>query len=56
MIADIVVFAAAACAAAFTVFWMAIPNLRNWIERPKYRFLANVQSYERSGAMRDQSK
>jgi hypothetical protein len=33
-------------AAAFFVAWLARPDLRVWIERPKYRFQANVQSYD----------
>jgi hypothetical protein len=33
-------------AAVFFVFWLVRPDLRAWIERPKYRFLSNVQSYD----------
>ena len=47
MIADIIVLSAIVFAVAFFVAWLARPNLRAWIERPKYRFQANLQSYDR---------
>lgn len=46
MITDIILFSAIVFAAAFLVGWMARPDLRAWIERPKYRFQANVQRYD----------
>ena len=46
MITDIIVLSAMVFAVAFFVAWLARPNLRAWIERPKYRFQANVQSYD----------
>ena len=48
MITDIIVFSAIAFAAVFFVAWLARPDLRAWIERPKYRFQANVQNYDHS--------
>jgi hypothetical protein len=46
MITDIIVLSAIVFAAAFLAAWMARPDLRAWIERPKYRFQANVQRYD----------
>jgi hypothetical protein len=44
---DAVVLAAAGFAFAFLAAWMASPRLRAWVERPKYRFQANVRDYDR---------
>ena len=46
MITNVIVLAAIAFAAVFFAVWLARPDLRRWIERPKYRFQANVQSYD----------
>ncbi len=46
MITDIIVFAAIIFAVVFFVAWLLRPDLRAWIERPKYRFQANVQNYD----------
>ena len=46
MITDVIVLSAIAFAVAFFVAWLARPDLRAWIERPKYRFQANVQTYD----------
>jgi len=46
MITDIIVFSAIVFAAGFVLAWLARPDLRAWIERPKYRFQANVQHYD----------
>jgi hypothetical protein len=48
VITDIIVFSAVAFAAAFFMAWLARPELRAWIERPKYGFQANVQHYDHS--------
>ena len=45
---DFVVMAAILFAAALCVAWLLSPTLRVWIERPKYRFLANVEGYDRA--------
>jgi hypothetical protein len=45
---DAIVFAAIVGAAVFVAAWVMRPDLRAWIERPKYRFQANVQSYDRA--------
>ena len=47
MIIDVIVFSSIVFAVAFLVAWLAVPGLRAWIERPKYRFQANVQSYDK---------
>ena len=46
MITNIIVFSAIVFALAFFAAWLARPDLRAWIERPKYRFQANVQNYD----------
>ena len=46
MITGIIVFSAIGFAAVFFVVWLIRPDLRAWIERPKYRFQANVQNYD----------
>jgi hypothetical protein len=45
-IMDGIVLLAVGFALVFFAAWMVSPNLRVWIERPKYRFLADVQSYD----------
>lgn len=44
---DAIVLAAVLFAVVFLAAWLARPDLRDWIERPKYRFQANVQNYDR---------
>jgi len=44
MIMDAIVSLAGAFAVLFLAAWLISPRLRVWIERPKYRFLADVQS------------
>ena len=46
MITDVIVFSAIVFAVAFFAAWLVRPDLRAWIERPKYRFQSNVQSYD----------
>ena len=46
MITGIIVFSAIGFAVVFFVAWLTRPDLRAWIERPKYKFQANVQSYD----------
>jgi hypothetical protein len=43
---DAIVFTAIVCAVVFVVAWLLRPDLRAWIERPKYRFQASVRSYD----------
>lgn len=45
-IMDAVVFAAMGFAVVFFAAWLASPRLRDWIERPKYRFQENVERYD----------
>jgi len=45
---DAIVITAILCAAAFVIAWLLRPDLRAWIERPKYRFQANVRSYDQA--------
>ena len=44
---DWIVLIAVGFALAFLAAWISSANLRAWIERPKYRFLADVESYDR---------
>jgi hypothetical protein len=44
---DAIVLVAVLFAAVFCVAWLARPDLRAWIERPKYRFQKDVQDYDR---------
>jgi hypothetical protein len=46
MMMDAIVSLAGAFAVVFLVAWLISPRLRVWIERPKYRFLADVQTYD----------
>lgn len=46
MITNVIVFSAIAFAAVFLVAWLMRPGLRAWIERPKYKFQANVKNYD----------
>lgn len=43
---DVIVVLAGLFAVVFLGAWLISPTLRVWIERPKYRFLADVQRYE----------
>jgi len=47
MIMDAIVSLAGAFAVVFLVAWLISPRLRVWVERPKYRFLADVQTYDK---------
>jgi hypothetical protein len=48
-----IVLAAIVFALAFLGAWLLSPNLRTWIERPKYRFQAAVERYDRETAARE---
>jgi len=43
---DVIVIASVAFGMAFLAVWLLKPSVRAWVERPKYRFQANVQSYD----------
>ena len=53
---DAIVLAAIVCAAVFIVAWLLRPDLRAWIERPKYRFQANVRSYDQAQSATEKSR
>ena len=40
---NLLVFGAAGAAVVFVLIWAGSPGLREWIERPKYRFLEDVR-------------
>lgn len=47
---DFVVLIAVVMAIAFTAAWACSPKLRDWIERPKHRFLEDVGGYDKGVA------
>lgn len=46
MISDVVVWASVAFTVLFVAGWAASPVLREWIERPKHRFLESTRRYD----------
>lgn len=44
---DWIVLIAVLLTVLFLVAWISSPTLRAWIERPKHRFLADVEDYDR---------
>jgi hypothetical protein len=44
---DWIVLIAVIFAVVFVAAWIFSPTLRAWIEQPKYRFLADVEDYDR---------
>jgi hypothetical protein len=48
MITDLIVGSSIVFGIAFLAVWLASPSLRAWIERPKYRFQKNVQTYDKA--------
>ena len=53
---DDIVGLAVLFAMVFLVAWLLSPRLRLWVERPKYRFQANVRSYDQVLKGKDQLK
>src|SRR5271154_6107530 len=47
MTMDFIVLIAVLLALVFVAAWASSRTLRAWIERPKYRFLADVEDYDR---------
>jgi hypothetical protein len=45
---DAIVGLAVLFALVFLAAWLISPRLRAWVERPKYRFQATVQSYDQA--------
>lgn len=56
MIVNLIVFLSILFALVFLVFWLVRPDLRAWIERPKYRFQANVRSYDQAQSAMGRSR
>jgi len=48
LITDIIVLSSILFAAVFAAAWLARPDLRAWIERPKHEFQASVRRYDRT--------
>jgi len=53
---DAIVGLAVLFAVVFLAAWLLSPRLRLWVERPKYRFQANVRSYDQVLSGRDKFK
>ena len=53
---DLIVGLAALFAVVFFAAWLVSPRLRAWVERPKYRFQANVRSYDEVQGVRPAPK
>jgi hypothetical protein len=45
-VVDLIVISSLGFLAVFFAAWILMPNLRVWIEKPKYRFQENVQNYD----------
>ncbi len=43
---DVIVGLALLFTLAFLAAWLISPRLRAWVERPKYRFQADVRAYD----------
>jgi hypothetical protein len=43
---DLIVGLAILFAAFFFAAWLISPRLRKWVERPKYRFQADIRAYD----------
>ena len=50
MMADVIVLLSTLLCLAFFAAWLLLPNLRAWIERPKYRFQEQLRQYDRERA------
>lgn len=48
MITNVIVCASLALAVVSVIAWVAKPQLRAWIERPKHQFQDAVQGYDRA--------
>lgn len=48
MIENLIVVSAIIFGVLFFIAWLLRPDLRAWIEKPKYRFQKNVQSYDQA--------
>ena len=45
---DLIVFSSIVFIVVFFIAWAVRPDLRAWIEKPKYRFQANVRRYDQA--------
>jgi hypothetical protein len=45
---DLIVFSSIVFVAVFFVAWIVRPDLRAWIEKPKYRFQANLRGFDQA--------
>jgi len=53
---DVIVALAVAFAVVFFAAWLISPRLRRWVERPKYRFQADVRSYDQARKAEENGK
>ena len=52
---DLIVFSSIVFIVLFFIAWAVRPDLRAWIEKPKYRFQANVRRYDQAQKAADPS-
>lgn len=45
---DVIVGLAVLFSVVFSFAWVLSPGLKEWVERPKYRFQADVRSYDQT--------
>jgi hypothetical protein len=49
VITGVIVVASIVFGVLFFLAWLVRPDVRAWIERPKYRFQENVRRYDEAG-------
>jgi hypothetical protein len=47
MITNVIVLSSLVFGGLFFLAWLLRPDLRAWIEKPKYRFQKNVQDFDK---------
>lgn len=53
---DVIVGLAVLFTVVFFLAWRVSPRLRVWVERPKYRFQADVRSYDQAQSERGKTE
>jgi hypothetical protein len=49
--ADVIVFSSLIFAAVFALVWLLSPDVRAWLEQPKFLFRDATRRYDRDAAM-----
>jgi len=50
--ADVIVFGSLIFAAVFALVWLLSPDVRAWLEQPKFQFHDATRRYDRAAGMR----